>query len=134
MDRLAAWGAMCLAVSCGFLLSALQIYLRRRRFLAEAQPAAGTVVEVRVRGIGRNAMIFPVLEFRTAEGAVHRAESMMGTGLQRFEEGQAVAVRYDPRDPGKAEVDSFAVLWGLALLRAGFALLFLIMGVVGLLF
>jgi hypothetical protein len=130
MDRLALWGALCLAVSGGFLLSALQIYLRRKRFLADSQPAAGTVIEVRVRGAGRNAMSFPVFEFRTAEGAVQRAESL-GTGLQRFEVGQAVAVRYDPRDPGRAEVDSFAVLWGLALLRAGFALLFLIMGVVG---
>ncbi len=47
-------------------------------------------------------------------------------GFQGFEVGEAVAVRYDP-----AEVDSFAVLWGLALLRAGFAVLFLLMGLVG---
>lgn len=132
MDRLAVWGALCLAVSGNFLLSALQIYLRRKRFLASSQPAAGTVVEVRIRGVGRNAMSFPVFEFRTAEGAVQRAESLMGTGFQRFEAGQAVAVRYDPRDSGRAEVDSFAMLWGTALLRAGFALLFLIMGIVGL--
>jgi Protein of unknown function (DUF3592) len=132
MDRLNLWGALCLAVSGGFLLSALWIYLQRKRFLATSQPAAGTVLEIRVRGVGRNAMSFPVFEFRTAEGAVQRAESLMGTGLQRFEVGQAVPVRYDPRDPDRAEVDSFAVLWGLALLRAGFALLFLIMGIIGL--
>lgn len=126
------WGLLCLAVSCGFLLSALQIYLRRKRFLATSQPAAGTVTEVRIRGVGRNAMSFPVLEFRTAEGALQKAESLQGTGLRSFQVGETVAVRYDPRDPGKAEVDSFAVLWGLALLRAGFGLIFLIMGVVGL--
>jgi hypothetical protein len=132
MDRLNLWGILCLAVSCGFLLSASRIYLGRRRFLANAQPAAGTVVEVQVRGVGRNAMSFPVFEFCTAEGAAQRSESLMGTGFQRFEVGEAVAVRYDPRDPGRAEVDSFAMLWGLALLRAGFGLLFLILGVVGL--
>ena len=132
MDPLTLWGLLCLAVSGGFLLSALWIYLHRKRFLATSRPAAGTVVEVHVRGAGRNAMSFPVFELRTAEGMVQRAESLMGTGFQRFEVGQAVAVRYDPRDPGRAEVDSFAMLWGTALLRAGFALLFLIMGIVGL--
>lgn len=126
------WGLLCLAVSFGFFLSALQIYLRRKRFLADAQPASGTVVEVRVRGVGRNAMSFPVFEFRTAEGTLQQAESLQGTGLQSFKVGEAVAVRYDPRDPGKAEVDSFAVLWGLALLRAGFGLVFLILGIAGL--
>lgn len=132
MDRFAIWAFLCLAVSGGFFLSALQIYLRSKRFLATSQAAAGTVIEVRIRGVGRNAMSFPVFEFRTVEGTLQQAESLMGTGLQRFEVGEAVAVRYDPRDPGRAEVDSFAVLWGLALLRAGFGLLFLIMGVVGL--
>ena len=133
MDRLTVWGWMCIAVSCGFLVSALRIYLDRKRFLAVAEPAAGTVVEVRVRGIGRNAVSVPVFEFRTAHGVTQRAESLQGSGFQGFEVGQEVAVRYDPSDPSKAEVDSFAVLWGLALLRAGFALLFLLMGLAGLL-
>ena len=132
MDRLTIWGLLCIAVSCGFLVSALRIYLGRKRFLAVAQSAAGTVVEVRVRGVGRNAVSFPVFDFRTAEGAVQRAESLQGSGFQGFEVGETVAVRYDPSDPSKAEVDSFAVLWGLALLRAGFAVLFLLMGVIGL--
>lgn len=133
MDRLAVWGVMCILAGCGFLASALQIYVRRKRFLAGSEAAAGTVVEVLVRGVGRNAVTVPVFEFRTAEGAAQRAESLMGTGFQRFETGETVAVRYDPRDPSRAEIDSFAMLWGLALLRTGFAVLFLIMGLAGLL-
>jgi Protein of unknown function (DUF3592) len=133
MDRFDIWGVACILVACGFLLSALRIYTRRRKFLAAAEPAAGTVIEVHVRGVGRNAVSFPVFEFRTSEGTVQRAESLLGTGLQSFQVGEAVAVRYDPADPSQAEVDTFAVLWGLALLRAGFALVFLVMGIVGLL-
>lgn len=132
MNPLNLWGAMCLAVSGGFLLAALRIYLRHKRFLASSRSVAGTVVEVHTRGIGRNERIVPVFEFRTDEGTVRRAQSWMGTGFQRFEVGQAVAVRYDPRDPGRAEIDSFAMLWGTALLWCGFALLFLIMGIIGL--
>lgn len=132
MDRFDIWGVACILVACGFLVSALRIYTKRKKFLATAEPAAGTVIEVRVRGVGRNAVSFPVFEFRTSEGTVQRAESMMGTGLQGFQVGEAVAVRYDPADPSKAEVDTFAVLWGLVLLRAGFALIFLVMGAIGL--
>jgi hypothetical protein len=128
------WGLICIAVGCGFLASALRIYLARRKFLATSQTAAGTVVEVHVRGIGRNAVSLPLLEFRGPEGQVHRVESWMGSGFQRFEAGQTVPVRYDPADPGRAEVDTFVVLWGLVLLRTGYGLLFLLMGSVAVLF
>lgn len=132
MDRFAVWGLICLAVGCGFLVSAARIYLARRRFLATAQAAAGRVVEVRVRGISRNAVGVPVLEFQLSGDQVQRTESWMGSGFQRFEAGQPVPVRYDPADPSRAEVDTFAVMWGLALLRAGYGLLFLLMGSVAL--
>ena len=132
MSHFDVWGLICIAVGCGFLVSALRIYLARRRFLATSQTAAGTVAEVRVQGIGRNAVSVPVLEFRGPGGQVQRAESWMGSGFQRFEAGQAVPVRYDPADPGRAEVDTFAVMWGLALLRASYGLLFLLMGSVAL--
>lgn len=131
MDRFAIWGVICSLVGCGFLGSALQIYLRRKRFLADARAATGTVVEIRIDGVGRNAVSVPTFEFRTAEGTLQRAESLMGSGLQGFAVGEAVAVRYDPGDPSRAEVDSFAVLWGLAMLRAGFAVLFLLLGAIG---
>lgn len=132
MNPLTVWGVMCILVGCGFLVSALRIYARRRRFLSRAEPAVGTVTEVRIQGVGRNAMSIPSFEFRTTDGTVRRAESLMGSGFQGFEIGETLPVQYDPADPTKAEVDSFAVLWGLALLRAGFALLFLLMGFIGL--
>jgi len=132
MDRFIVWGLICIAVGCGFLVSALRIYLARRRFLATAQAAAGTVAEVRSRGIGRNAVSVPVLEFRGPGGQVQQAESWMGSGFQSFAAGQPVPVRYDPANPGRAEVDTFAVMWGLALLRAGYGVLFLLMGSVAL--
>ena len=133
MDRFTIWGLICIAVGCGFLATALRIYLARRRFLATAQAASGTVVEVRIRGVGRNAESIPTLEFPLPGGRVQRTGSWMGSGFQGFAVGQAVPVRYDPADPGKAEVDTFAVMWGLALLRTGYGALFLLMGAVALL-
>lgn len=133
MDRFAIWGVICILVGCGFLASALHIYRLRKKFLADSRFAAGTVVEVRVQGVGRNAVSVPIFEFYTADGRPQRAESLMGSGFQGFEVGEAVTVRYDPNDPSRAEIDSFAMLWGLALLRTGFAVLFLLMGAAGLL-
>ena len=134
MDRFTIWGLICIAVGCGFLATALRIYLARKRFLATAKAAPGTVVEVRIRGVGRNAESIPTLEFPLPEGRVQRTESWMGSGFQGFAVGQAVPVRYDPADPGRAEVDTFAGRWGLALLRTGYGVLFLLMGAVALAF
>ena len=133
MDRFAIWGAICILVGCGFLASALHIRRLRKRFLAEARAATGTVVEVQVRGVGRNAVSVPIFEFHTADGRLQRAESLMGSGFQGFSVGEAVTVLYDPNVPSRAEIDSYAMLWGLAWLRAGFAILFLLLGSVGLL-
>jgi hypothetical protein len=130
MRSFTVWGAVCILVGLGFLASALRIYLRRKRFLAAAQRAVGTVVDVRVSGVGRNRVSFPVFEFRTPEGTVRRSESLMGSGFGGFKVGETVAVRYDPSDPARAEVDTFAVLWGLTILRAGFAFIFLLMGTI----
>ena len=132
MDRFTVWGVICILVGCGFLVSALRIYRARKRFLATSEPAAGIVIEARVRGVGRNAESVPFFEFRTASGEIRRAESLMGSGFQGFQAGQTIPVRYDPSDPARAEVDTFAVLWGLTLLRAGYALLFVLMGSIAL--
>ncbi|HWM90937.1 MAG TPA: DUF3592 domain-containing protein [Thermoanaerobaculia bacterium] len=135
MDKFTVWGLICIAVGCGFLGSALRIYVLRKQFLAGSETATGTVVEVRSRsGIGRNAVSVPVFEFRTAGGALHRAESLMGSGFRGFEIGEILPIRYDPRDPSRAEVDSYAVLWGLAQLRTGYGVFFLLMGAVGIAF
>ena len=63
-------------------------------------------------------------------GSRHRRDGdrALHLSLQRFKVGQEIVVRYDPGRPSAAEVDSFAVLWGLALLRTGFGAVFLLMG------
>jgi len=130
MDRFDFIGLANLAVGCAFLVSALRIYLARKKFLATAQNATGTVIEIRKQYFGRNTISIPLLEFPVPENRAHRAESWMGSGFGGFTVGQTVPVRYDPANPSRAEVDTFAVMWGRALLRAGYALFFLGLGAV----
>lgn len=125
------WGVMCLVVSGLFFFNAWSIVRRRRRFLAVAQPAQGTVVEIQIEGVGKNRLAFPIFEY-AASGEQRRAKSLMGTGFQSFTVGEQVPVLYDPADPGRAEVNTRAVLWGTAMLRSGFGVAFLLMGLVGL--
>jgi hypothetical protein len=72
-----AWGLICIAVGCGFLASVLWVYLARKNFLATSQAVAGTVVEVHVRGIGRNAVGVPPSSSENPEG---RAQSCWASG------------------------------------------------------
>lgn len=128
MERFEVWGVICMLVGAAFAVNALRIYRRRRAFLVVARPAMGTVESVRVEGAGRNRVAVPTIRFTLDDGTTRSAETLLGSGFQRYDIGQRLAVRFDPRDPGRMEVDTFAALWGLPLLRAGFAAVFLLMG------
>jgi hypothetical protein len=131
MDEVAVWGLICLLVGAGFFANALWIYRGRRRFLRSAVRVEGRVVEVQIQGVGRNAVSVPVLEFVVGAQQV-RTEALTGTGFQRFAIGQSTPVRYDPVDPRRVGVDTFAALWGTALLRSAFGAVFTLMGAVAL--
>jgi uncharacterized protein DUF3592 len=134
VTRSSVWGTTCVLVGLGFLFTAARIFVRRKRFLATAAPTQARVVSVRVDGIGRNQVRIPTFEFRLPNGSLQRAESTIGSGFHGQQVGDVVSIWYDPADPTQAEGTSFGALWGLAVLRAGFALVFLLMGAVALVF
>jgi hypothetical protein len=126
------WGAACLLVGGAFLLNALRLRRQRLAFLSTAMRTAARVVAVRIEGTGRNRVAVPTFEFE-ASGRTHRAESLQPSGFAGAGEGQTVGILYDPAQPVRADLDTFGALWGLALLRAGFGVLFVMMGLVALL-
>lgn len=126
------WGVACLLVGAAFLLNALRLRRERVAFLSTAMRTAAKVVAVRTEGVGRNRMAVPTLEFEES-GRTHRTESLQPSGFASAAVGQTVGILYDPARPARADLDSFGALWGLALLRAGFGALFVLMGFVALL-
>jgi hypothetical protein len=103
------------------------------RFLRTALSAQATIVAVRVDGVGRNAVTVPTFEFKTADGSVQRAESLQPSGFAGASVGRTLAIRYDPAQPSRADLDTFGALWGLALLHAAFGGLFVAMGLAAIL-
>ena len=95
----------------GLLGGAALTYFRQWRTMQSRVPATGIVVEL-TRISGNRGYIFcPVVEFAIPSGEKFKFTSQFGTSPASHTIGQTVAVRYDPADPQKAEVESDMSLW-----------------------
>lgn len=110
------WGRFLLALGMLAVLLAGVIAAKRLTFLAHAQSAPGTVIEMvrmssgRISQAGSDAYAPRV---RFVAGAVEREfVSPFGSYPPAFAVGEAVRVLYDPLDLDRAEVDSRGQLWG----------------------
>jgi hypothetical protein len=131
------------AVFTTYRIASLQ---RTRKFLAAAQPATGTVTDVREEtrrshGSGsRSSRTYrfqcPVVRFRTQDGRKIEDLKLEPPGSwSRYEIGQQVPLLYDPLRPEEARIQSSAGLWFVPVLFAAIGSRFLLVGLtVGLLF
>lgn len=127
------------AVGVGLLIGAGIAATFTIQFRARSIPARGTIVDEDGgwrRGGGRS--YAPVFEYTDADGQRHRARATVSSNPPAYDVGDAVTVRYDPRHPADARLDSFLENWfvatllgGLGLVFAGVAAGFVVTGVVG---
>jgi hypothetical protein len=90
-------------------------YRNTTTFLAGAQQAPGTVIEIVERHTtddeGRTRMSrHPVVRFEVEDRAVE-FESTVGGGRSAYDVGESVAVAYEPADPRHARIVSFRELY-----------------------
>ncbi|HEU0296886.1 MAG TPA: DUF3592 domain-containing protein [Anaerolineales bacterium] len=97
----------------GLLGGAVWSYFKQQRTMQSRVAATGTVVELtsRITASGRSTIICPVVEFTAPSGEKVRFTSEFGSRPASHSIGQSVAVRYDPADPQKAEIESAMSLW-----------------------
>lgn len=97
----------------GLLGGAVWSYFKQQRTMQSRVAATGTVVELtsRITASGRSTIICPVVEFTAPSGEKVRFTSEFGSRPASQSIGQSVAVRYDPADPQKAEIESAMSLW-----------------------
>lgn len=73
----------------------------------------------------------PIVSFQTSSGQHMTFQSSVNSTA--FAQGDAVAVRYHPNDPGNARIDSWWVTWLLPSIFTGIGLLLLLIGLAALL-
>ena len=108
-------------------------YKKTEGFIEKAVRAEARVVHVEERRSDDGTMHYPVFSFEDEDGIKHKIYSKMGSRPPSWNIGDTVVVFYDPQNPGKTKIDSFASLWlgpaifaGLGLIPLGFgALIFL---------
>lgn len=95
----------------GLLGGAAWTYFRQQRTMQSRVAATGTVVELTRKNTTRGYILCPVVEFTIPSGETIRFTSEFGSRLAGHTIGQSVAVRYEPADPQKAEIESTMSLW-----------------------
>ena len=132
MGALLLVGVVFVLIGVAVLISGVVAVVKQARKSGRGVKTTGTVValEKRVFNPGSAGVYCPVVDFATVTGQRVRFESQFGTMPASRRVGQTVAVRYDPADPQKAEVDSATANWFVPGCTIAMGLAFLVMGVV----
>ncbi|MEO3822539.1 DUF3592 domain-containing protein [Actinomadura sp. B10D3] len=134
-----AFGLLLLVFGAGFGIGGVHRYRAGRSFLAAAQRVPGVVVGTHRVSRTDSYEYFPILRFRTLDGA--DIETVGQTNAGSYEllrlKGHQVDVLYDPRDPRSARMDTSSgrgqagsvTLAALGCLLTGVALVVMFMAV-----
>jgi len=131
-------GVLFVLIGVGVLIAGAVAAVKQSRQSGSRVAATGKVVDLvkRVFNPGSGGVYCPVVEFTTATGQFVRFESEFGTMPATHQVGQSIAVRYEPTDPQKAEVDSATSRWlvpgcmiGMGVLFLGMGLVFVVIGI-----
>jgi hypothetical protein len=100
------------------------LFLRRLRFLRTKCATTGVVEKVTLVHLVDGNAYQPKITFTTQTGENVVLTSVGMSNPPRFRVGQEVPVVYDPSNPHKARIRSFASLWFASLLFGGLGSLF----------
>jgi hypothetical protein len=121
---------VCLALGVGLLLASAATFVHIQRFMAGAEHATGTVIDLSEDLSSNDGTVYyPVVRFTTAEGRTVEFRSSTGSSSPP-DVGDRVDVLYDADDPQDAKLSGFFDLWlwtialgGLGIMFSAFALL-----------
>lgn len=113
LDRKVMWFLrLFFAIGVVVLVVGAVMFVRTAQFLAEAERATGTVIDLSRETDSEGGVAFhPVVRFRTTEGEAVEFVSSFGSSPPSAEPGDRVDVLYDPDDPYDAKLSGFFDLW-----------------------
>jgi hypothetical protein len=122
-------GAIFLGVGALEFALGLFFYFRTRRFLETAVDAQGKVVGFEEHHSSEGGTSYsPVVEFTAADGQTRKFSDSVSSNPPGFDEGEAVPVKYDPKNPERAKINRRFRLWFVAGLLTSMGLLFAAIG------
>lgn len=115
MTRVSIVKYVFLGVGLLFVVIALVTTMNTRTFVAEANHAQGTVIDMVRRqstDSDHSDAYAPVVRFVTTGGETVEFTSNTSSNPPSYARGEAVAVLYRPLTPHDAKINSFGSLWG----------------------
>jgi hypothetical protein len=128
-DGLKRWAPrVCLFFGVGLLVACTATFVHTERFVAGAERATGTVIDLSRETDSEGTVTFnPVVRFTTADGRTVQFVSSSGSSSPA-EVGDSVDVLYDPDDPRDAQLSGFFDLWLFPLVFGGLGIAFTTVG------
>lgn len=117
-------GGFCVA-GTGLVVVGLVWFSRTGRFVAGAKEADGVVVDRKDSDNPEDTGVRPVVSFETQDGGTVTFVEPISGFPPRI--GRRVLVLYDPRDPRRARMRTFAKLWLFPTLLVTLGAFFLVM-------
>lgn len=135
-----------LLVGLGLSICGVVLLLRQRAIITRSLVTEGTIIELRrlrVEGeyvrtqtgsettVQPKYLFRPVVQFTTDRG--RRVRFVAGVAMRPapYQVGARVPVLYEPGNPEQARINQFVDLWFYVLLRIGFGVFFVAMGLLG---
>ena len=115
-------------VGAAMLVGASLWYLNTTRFLATAESAQGTVVDLKPSISGDSTTYRPVVRFTSRKGEPVDFTSSVGSNPPSYSRGDKVEVVYQPGSPQQARINGFFSLWGGPLILGAMSVIFLLTG------
>jgi len=116
----------------GMLAAAIALGTSTRLFIASAQHAEGTVIDILPSrsSSGDSVLYSPVVAFTTADGREFEVRSSVASDPPGYQEGDKVTVLYTPDAPDHAQISGFFSLWGATMVMGILGTVFFCIGAV----
>lgn len=115
-------------IGLALLVGAFFAYRSTSGFLATAQTAQGTVIDLVPSRSSDSTTYRPVVRFVTAEGRPIEFASSSGSNPPSYARGESVQVLYAPQTPEDAKINGYFALWGATTILGALGAVFFAIG------
>jgi len=115
-------------IGLALLTGCVYLYSDKQAFKKKAEISQGVVVELIIERFDKTIMYAPIISFTTKEGDKIEFTSAIGNNSPSYRVGETVEIIYDPKEPNKADINSFTSLWMAPLILGVFGIIFFLIG------